>query len=123
MTAFERVGKVVLVDDLAAGDVDENAPRLHRGKAVFVEETMGFRRPLAADHHEIAVWQVTLEISRAADLTEPRRRRLARLRAAPGADNPHAECRAKSAHITPDAPGADDAGGLALDQQRPIGAM
>src|ERR1700736_1327057 len=123
MTAFERVGEVVLVDDLAAGDIDEHTPRLHCSKPVFVEETMGLGRPLAADHDEIAVRQIAMESSRATNLTEPCRHGLARLRATPGADDAHAECRAEAADIAADAAGADNAGGLTLDQQRAIGAM
>src|SRR6516165_182930 len=38
MIALERVGEGLLVDDLAPGDVDEYAPRLHRGKAALVEQ-------------------------------------------------------------------------------------
>src|SRR6266404_7657558 len=97
MTAFQSVGEVVLVDDLAAGDIDEDAPRFHRGEAFPVEEPMGLRRPLAANRDEIAVWQVSIEISRATDLAEPRGQGLALPGATPGADDPHPECRAKAA--------------------------
>src|SRR5205823_433861 len=122
-TAFECVGEIVLVDDLAAGDIDENASGFHCGKAVLVEETVGLGRPLATDRDEIAVRQKPVEIPGAADLAEPRWHGLARLRTTPGAHNPHAECRAEAADIASDTAGADNAGGLALDQQRPIGAM
>lgn len=37
--AAKRINEGFLVDDLAPRDVDEHAPRLHRGKAVFVKET------------------------------------------------------------------------------------
>src|ERR1700730_2701115 len=84
---------------------------------------MGLGRPLAADHDEIAVRQIAIESSRTADLTESCRHGLARLGATPRADDPHAECRAKAADIAADAAGADNAGGLALDQKWPVGAM
>src|SRR5207244_6338006 len=84
---------------------------------------MGRRCPLTADHDEIADREVAIEITGHADLTEPRRHGLAPRRAAPGADDPHAECGAEAADIAADAAGADDAGGLTLDQQRPIGAV
>src|SRR6202030_1834223 len=99
MTAFERVGEVVLVDNLAAGDIDEHTPRLHCSKPVFVEETMGLRRPLAADRNEIAVRQIAIESSRAADLTESCRHGLARLGATPRAENAHDARTAEAAHI------------------------
>src|ERR1700730_17708921 len=78
---------------------------------------------MTADNDEVADRQGTIEIPGAADLAKPRRRGLVRLRATPGAHNPHAERGAEPADIAADAAGADDAGGLALDQQRPIGAM
>src|SRR5260370_32689322 len=46
MIALERVGEGLLVDDLTPGDVDEHAPRLHRSKAILVEETGRLRCPL-----------------------------------------------------------------------------
>ena len=72
MIALERVGKRLLVDDLTPGNVDEHASRLHRCKAILVEETGGLRCPLAADHHEIALRQEPIEISGAAKLAESR---------------------------------------------------
>jgi hypothetical protein len=60
--ALERNGESTFVHDFATSDIDEHAPRPHRGKAVFVEETGCLRRPLAADHHEIAFWQEPVEI-------------------------------------------------------------
>jgi hypothetical protein len=38
MTALKSVEKGFLIDDLAAGDVDQHAPGLHRREAVFVED-------------------------------------------------------------------------------------
>ena len=78
---------------------------------------------MAADHDKIALRQKAVEIRGAADFTEPRRQRFARPRAAPGPDDPHADRRAEPADIAADAAGADDAGGLAFDQKRPVGAM
>src|SRR5215510_2937790 len=72
MIALKRVGEGLLVDDLTPGDIDEHAPRLHRSKAVLVEETGRLRCPLAADHHEIALRQEPIEIPGAAKLAESR---------------------------------------------------
>src|ERR1700693_3435221 len=72
MIAPERLGEGLLVDDLAPRDIDEHAPRLHRGKAVLVEETGCLRRPLAADHHEIALRQESIDIRGAAEFAESR---------------------------------------------------
>src|ERR1700747_3229874 len=115
MTSFERVAEGVLVDDFAAGDVDEHAARLHQAKAAVVEETVRLRRPLAADHHEIAGREVAVEIIGPAELAEPWRQRLTGFRVATRADDPHTECRAEPADIESDAAGTDDAGGLARD--------
>jgi hypothetical protein len=38
--AFKRISEGILVDDLAPGDIDEHAPRLHRGEPVLVEEAV-----------------------------------------------------------------------------------
>src|ERR1700674_3987063 len=91
MIALERVGEGLLVDDLAPGDVDEHAPRLHRGKAVLVEEAGCLRCPLAADHDEIAVRQEPIEILGAAKLAESCWQGLDWGRVAAGAEDPHAE--------------------------------
>src|SRR5260370_30355542 len=91
MIALERVGEGLLVDDLAPSDVDEHAPRLHRSKAVLVEETGRLRCPLAADHHEIALRQEPIEISGAAKLAESRWRGPVWVRVAAGAHDPHAQ--------------------------------
>ena len=42
---------------------------------------------------------------------------------ASGADNAHSERRAQPSDLAPDAAGPDDAGGLPLDQDRPVGAV
>src|SRR5260221_7772244 len=111
MIALERVGEGLLVDDLTPGDVDEHAPRLHRGKAVLVEETGRLRRPLAADHHEIALRQEPIEITGAAKLAESRRQGPDRVRVAAGAEHPHTEGGAESADIKADSASAHDARG------------
>src|SRR5580700_2737257 len=122
--ALQRVDECVLIDDLAARDIDQHAPRLHRGKTVLVEEPGGLRRPLAADHNEIALRQKPVEIRGAAKLGKPLRKRRAKLRAlAAGAHDPHAERGAELADIEPDATGADDTGRLPVNQQRPIRPM
>src|SRR6516164_1146768 len=123
MIALERVGKRLLVDDLTPGNVDEHASRLHRCKAILVEETGGLRCPLAADHHEIALRQEPIEILRSAKLAEPRWQGPVRLRMAAGADDPHAEGGAEFADIEPDSAGAHDARGLAFQEKRSISAM
>ena len=51
------------------------------------------------------------------------RQLLVRLRAAPRADDAHAERGAEPADLAADAADADDAGSFALDQQRLIGTM
>src|SRR5215469_14117179 len=109
MIALKRVREGLLVDDLASGDVDEHAPRLHRSKAMLVEETGRLRCPLAADHHEIALRQEPVEIRGAAKLVESRWQGPVRVRLAAGADDPHAEGGAELADIEPDSAGAHDA--------------
>src|SRR5215469_1440076 len=109
MIALKRVGKGLLVDDLTSGDVDEHAPRLHRSKAVLVEETGRLRCPLAANHHEIALWQEPIEIPGAAKLAESRWQGPVWVRVAAGADDPHAEGGAEFTDIQPDSAGAHDA--------------
>src|SRR6516162_8444932 len=112
MIALERVGKSLLVDDLTPGNVDEHAPRLHRCKAILVEEPGSLRCPLAADHHEIALRQEPIEILRPTKLAESRWQGPAWVRVAAGADDPHAEGGAEFADIEPDSAGAHDARGL-----------
>src|SRR5689334_13013571 len=99
MIALKRVGEGLLVDDLTAGDVDEHGSRLHYRKAGLVEETGRLRRPLAADHHEIAFRQEPIEILGAAKLTESRWQRKVWLCVAAGADDPHAQRSAEFADI------------------------
>src|SRR6202030_1951127 len=106
-----------------ARDVDQKAPRLHQRKAGVVEEPVCLRCPLTADHDKIALRQKAVESRGAAHFAEPRRQGVARARVAPGADNAHADSSAEPADIAPDAAGADDAGGFALDQKRAIGAV
>src|SRR5215470_8801709 len=122
VTAFERVYECLLVDNLAARDIDEHAAVLHRGKTVLIEQTGRLGRPLAADDDEIALRQKSIEVVSAAELTEPRRQ-FTRLGVKAGAENAHAEGGAEPAHIAPNAAGADDADGLAFHQQRPVGAV
>src|SRR5258708_31185578 len=118
MIALPRVEEGLLVDDLASGDVDEDATLLHRGKPVLVEEPGGLWRPLAADHDEVAVRQEAVYRLGPADLAEPGRQwRTGRL-PAPRADDPHAEGGAEAPDFAPDPAGADDAHPLALDAER-----
>src|SRR5229473_2009787 len=120
----ERPGERGFVDDLAAGDVDEDAAGFHRGKPLLVEEMRRLRRPLAADHDKVALRQQQVEIGGAAEPAKPGRQWRVRLRLlAPCADDPHAEGAAEPADLEPDPAGTDDQRGLALDQERPIGAM
>src|ERR1700744_527584 len=116
MIMRERVAQRLLVDDLAARDVDEHGARLHQRKAVLVEETGRLRRPMAADHHEIALRQEPVELRRATYLAESRWRGRIRLRVAAGPDHPHAQRSAEPADIEPDAAGADDARRLAFHE-------
>ena len=120
MIAPERVSERLLVDDLAARDIDQDAAGFHQGKALGIEQPVGFRRPLTADHDKIAGGEKPVEIRRAADLGEPGRQGLARLRRAPGADDPHAEPGAEPPDILADAAGADDTDRLAIEQQRAV---
>ena len=71
--ALEGISERILVDDLAPGDIDEEAPRLHGGEAILVKESVRLRRPLAADHDDVASRQEPVEIPRAAELCESRR--------------------------------------------------
>src|SRR5215472_9505977 len=90
VTAFERVHERVLVDDLAASDIDEHASGLHGGKTVLIEQTGRLGRPLAANDDEIALWQKSIEVVSTAELTEPRRQ-FTRLGVKAGAENAHAQ--------------------------------
>jgi hypothetical protein len=112
--AAKRIDEGFLVDDLAPDDVDEHAPRLHRGKAVDVKETGRLRRPLAADHNKIAVRQEPIQFPGATEFAEPRRQRQAWLRVAAGTKDPHTERGAESADIAPDSADAHDACSLAF---------
>src|SRR5579871_1557572 len=123
MIALERVGEGLLVDDFAPGDVDEHGPRLHRCKAVLVEQTGRLRCPLAADHHEIALRQEPIEIPGAAKLAESRWEGPVWVRLAAGADDPHAEGGAEFTDIEPNSAGAHDARSLAFQLKRSICAM
>src|SRR5215831_7359105 len=123
MIARQRSGQRLLVDDLAARDVDEHAARLHQSETIGVEKAVRLGRPLAADDDKIAVRQKPVELCGAAELAEPGRKLLARLRMTAGAHYPHAERGAESADITPDATGADDTHGLAFNQKGPVGAV
>ena len=120
VVAGQRVSQGVLVDDLAPSNVDEDAVWLHRGKTVFVEQAVRFRRPLATDGNDIAVRQETIKVVGAGDFGEPRGQGLIRDRVAAGANDPHAEGGAEAADLYADPAGADDAGGLAVQHKRPI---
>src|SRR5438105_4547294 len=124
MALVERIGERVLIDDLAARHIDKDAALLHQREARLVEEARRLRRPLAAHDDEIALRQQAVELRGAGQFAETWRQRLAGTRrCAACPDDPHAERGAEPADIAPDAAGADDAGGLAFDQQRAIGAM
>src|SRR6266436_2389170 len=114
MITLKRVRESLLVDDLAPGDVDEHASRLHRGKAILIEQAGCLRRPLAADHHEIAPRQEPIEILRPAELVESGWQWRARVRVAAGAEDPHTERGAKFTDVASDSAGAEDARGLAF---------
>src|SRR5215469_753459 len=123
MIAPERVGESLLVDNFASGDVDDNAPGLHRGKAVLVEEKGCLRGQLTADHDEIALRQEAVDIFRTAQLAEPGWQRLVWLGVAADAEDPHAEGSAKFANVAPDSAGTHDAHRLACQKERSICAM
>src|SRR5690242_6630189 len=121
MVAVERIGERDLVDDLAARYVDEDAALFHQRKALLVEEARCLRRPLAAHDDEVALRQHAVEVRGAPQFGEAGRQWLAGGRSgAAGADDPHPERGAEPADIEPDPSGADDAGGLALDQERAV---
>src|SRR5439155_20866834 len=114
-TLIERLGERVLIDDLAARDIDQDAALLHQREAVLVEEARRLRRPLTADRDDIGIRQKAVEIGGAAQFAEALRQWLARLRrVAAGADDPHAERGAKPAGIEPDAARAERAGPLSF---------
>src|ERR1700704_251452 len=119
---IERLGECVLVDDLAARDIGQDAALFHQGETVLVEEPGRLGRPLAADRDDIGIGQKAVELGGAAEFAEALRQWLAPLRrGAAGADDPHAERGAELADIEPDAAGADNEGRLALDHQWPVG--
>src|ERR1051325_2503307 len=89
MAPVERIGERVLVDDLAARDVDEDAALSHQRKALLVEKARCLRRPLAAHDDEIALRQHAVEFRGAPQFAEARRQWLAgRRSAAAGAGGP-----------------------------------
>src|SRR5260370_40023518 len=118
MIALKRVGEGLLVDDLTPGDVDEHAPRLHRSKAVLVEEMGRLRCPLAADHHEIALRQEPIEIPGAAKLAESRWQGPVWVRVAAGAADPQAQGGAQVTDSEPESTGAHAAHRRALQYNR-----
>src|SRR3979411_3010350 len=84
---IERLGERILVDDLAARDIDQDAALFHQRETVLVEEARRLRRPLAADRGDICIGEEAVEIRGAAELAEALRQWLAWLRrAAAGAD-------------------------------------
>src|SRR3954452_21949960 len=86
---IERLGERVLVDDLAARDIDQDAALFHQREPVLVEYPRRLRRPLAADRDDIGIWQKAVEIGGAAQFAEALRQWRVRLRrVAAGADNP-----------------------------------
>src|ERR1051325_3788807 len=93
MTALQRIGESVFVDDLASRDVDEYAALLHRGETIVVEQARGFRCPLTADHDDIAARKEPVEIFGTADLGETGRQHLVRPLMAARADHTHAKRR------------------------------
>src|SRR5436305_2705235 len=124
MPPLERIDERALVDDLAARDVDEDAALFHQRKALLVEEARCLRGPLAAHDDEIALRQDAVEFRGAPQFTEARRQLLTGRRSgAASADYPHPERGAEPADIEPDPSGADDAGCLAFDQERAVGAV
>jgi hypothetical protein len=116
----ERIRQSVLIEDLPAGDIDHHAARLHPGKPAGIEQTVGLRRPLAADRHHVAVRQVFVELRRAAKCCETLRLPPVRRSRAAGADDPHAQRGAQPPNLLADAVGTNDADGLPLQQQRPV---
>jgi hypothetical protein len=54
MIALKRVSKGLFVDDLAAGDVDGHATRLHLSETFPVEKLACFGSPMAANYREVA---------------------------------------------------------------------
>ena len=89
-------------------------------KRAGIEQAVGLRRPLAADHHDVAFGQQAVEIRGVADFAEPLGQRLVQDSLTAGADNLHAKRRAQAPDLLPDAAGADDADGFAIQQQRPV---
>ena len=62
MALVERVGERVLVDNLAARNIDKDTALLHQREALLVEETRRLRRPLAAHDNEIALRQQAVKL-------------------------------------------------------------
>src|ERR1700722_269880 len=120
MIVLKSIGQSILVDDFAARDIDQDAPRLHRREAVLVEEPGCLRRPLAADHHEVALRQKPVDRPGPGDLAEALRQGRTWLRVAAGAEDPHAKRGAQPAYFEPDPAGANHADGLALYEQWPV---
>src|SRR3954453_17492807 len=91
---IERLGERVLVDDLAARDIDQDAALFHQGETVLVEEPGRLRRPLAADRDDIGIRQKAVEIGGAAHFAEALRQWLAPLRRGGGGGGPPPAARA-----------------------------
>src|SRR5262249_47027004 len=120
---LQGVGQRLLIDDLAAGDIDQHAADLHALEPLAVEQPVRLRRPLTGNHHEVAVGEEVIELVRPADLAEARRQRPTGAGLAAGADHAHADGGTQPADLEPDAAGTDHQYGLALKQQRPVGAV
>src|SRR5579875_1671408 len=123
LLAREGLGQRLLVDDLAARDIDQHASGLHQGEPPGIEQPVGFGRPLAADHDKIALPQEPVEVGGSADFGETRRQRFAGAWRPTGADNAHAEAGAQPSDIPPDAAGADHTATLAVELHRPVAAV
>src|SRR5262245_26865522 len=119
----ERVDQGRLVDDLAAGDVDQHRSLAHRFERRAANQPRRLRRPLAADSHELALAEQRMKTLRALETAESRRQSFPRRDVAPGADHAHPGAGAQAADRLADPTGADDAHGLAFDEHRPIAGV
>src|SRR5215472_6950279 len=102
----QRGIKRVLVDDLAARDVDEERAGLHQRQPPRVEQICRFRPQRGADRDRVAARQHLVERGERVDALDLGIRRT---RAAVGGDNAAAERRGAARYLAPDAAIADDA--------------
>ena len=109
----------MLVDHLAAGDIDQRGTLGQRGKGLPSDESLGLWGPLTANRHELSRLQQAVKLIRTADLIEAGWKFTSRRAASP--HDPHAQPGAQPPDILSDTAGSNDTDRLAGHLNRPVG--